>query len=434
MEIKAIGGYGEIGKNMTAIRTGDDVILLDMGLMLDKYIQLTEEDTILKLSGKRLIACSAAPNVDILGNWKPLVKGIIIGHAHLDHVGAVPFLAPRFKCPVYGSPYTIAVLRSILRDEDIGIPNELKRVPIGTTFKLTKNVKIELINVTHSVPDSVMIAVHTPEGTVLYCNDFKLDPTPILGKTTDTKRLKSLKVKACILDTLYATKKDRVPSEQDAANLVEKTLEQERQSRFIIVTTFASQIARLKTIAQCCKSIGRKACFMGRSMAKYIEAAEKLNIAKFSDAEMVKFSSAVKKWLRKVKRPEQYVFIVTGHQGEPRSMLRKIVEEKMLPLDERDVVIFASSVIPTEINRLNREAIEQELTARKVRIIRDIHASGHGSILDQQELLRLVKPEHIIPSHSEQESMDAFIAMAKKEGYVEGKTVHRLYSGETLRL
>ena len=434
MDIKAVGGYGEIGKNMTALRVGDDVVILDMGLMLDKYIQLTEEDTIVKISGKKLIAYSAAPNVDMLGNWKPLVKGIFISHAHLDHVGAVPYLAARFKCPVYGTPFTIEVLRTMLRDEDISLPNQLKSCPLGSKIKITNTLTVEFINVTHSVPESALIAVHTTEGTLLYGNDFKLDPTPTLGKLTDTKRLRELRVKACILDTLYATKQDRMPSEKDAADLVAKTLDEYKAARIIIITTFASQIARIRTIVQCSRNIGRKPAILGRSMAKYIETAEKLNIASFKDAELVRYSSAVKKWMKKVRKPEQYVFIVTGHQGEPRRMLRKIVEEDMLPLDERDVVVFASTVIPTDVNRMNREAVEQELKAKNVLIVRDVHASGHGSLLDQQELVRMTRPEHVIPGHSEQESIDAFIAMARKEGYAEGKTVHRLYSGETLRI
>ena len=158
-----------------------------MGLHIEQYIKLTEDEDLVKLSADDLIEGGAVPDIDMLGEWYHNVKAIIPSHAHLDHIGAIPFLASEFNAPVIGSPYTISVLKTILKNEKIRLPNQLRVLKAGQTIKLSKKVKVEFINTTHSTPDTVMIALHTPYGTLLYANDFKFDLHPGIGKKPDFK-------------------------------------------------------------------------------------------------------------------------------------------------------------------------------------------------------------------------------------------------------
>ncbi|MBR9690635.1 MBL fold metallo-hydrolase [Candidatus Woesearchaeota archaeon] len=404
LEICAVGGYGEVGRNMTAVRYEDEVVILDMGLHLDNYIHYTEDEDIHDITGQELLDVGAVPDISKIKMWKKKVKAIIPGHAHLDHIGAVPFLAKEFDAPILLTPYSAAVLNEISTDNKIPIYNKVKVLSNNAVYHLSKNIIIEFISVTHSIPDSVMIAVHTPKGTVLYTGDYKFDDTPTLGAMTNYKKLKQLKnVKVLIMDSLYGGRKGRSPSEKTAHEQLKKVISSNvSKNNGLIVTTFSSQIARLKAIVALGKKMRRKVVFLGRSLAKYTYAAEDVGLVRFSDeVEIVKYSSKVKRRLRKIMKEgkEKYMIVCTGHQAEKKAVLSKMIDKNFYHFTKNDAVIFSCTTIPIEQNIENRRILEEKLTSHGVRIFKDIHASGHASEEEHRMLIEMVKPKIIIPYH-----------------------------------
>ena len=192
VEICFVGGYNEVGKNCTAIKIDDKVIIIDMGIHLESYIKYTNDEDVHDISAKQLMKVGAIPNIAAIEKWRDKVKAIIPTHAHLDHVGAIPCLGNKFDAPVLCTPYTAAVLKTILVDEDININNDIKVLSPNSIYTISKNIKIEFINMTHSTPQTVMVAVHSKYGVILYSNDFKFDSFPTLGRKPNFERLREL--------------------------------------------------------------------------------------------------------------------------------------------------------------------------------------------------------------------------------------------------
>ena len=334
IEICTIGGYDEIGKNMTAIKVGEEVIIIDMGLHLDSYIKYTEEenDDIINISANELAKVGAIPNDNVIKDWKSKVKAIIPTHAHLDHVGAITFMSNTYKAPILCTPFTAEVIKTISTDEKIKLKNQIKVLNVNSMYYISNNIQIEFINMTHSTPQTVMVAVHTPEGIVLYANDFKFDNYPTLGKKPNYARLEELGeegVKVLICDCTRAKQPIKTPSEMVAKEMLRDVmLGVESRNKAVIVTTFASHLARLKSIIEFGKKMDRKIVFLGRSLAKYTQAGENVDIINFSkDVDIVKFGKQIKKKIKEIEKDgkEKYLLVVTGHQGEPKSTLSKIV-------------------------------------------------------------------------------------------------------------
>jgi len=380
IEIFAVGGYNEVGKNCTAIKIDDEIVVVDLGLHLENYIKLTEDEDQIKVDPQKLIDVGAVPDISVLDKLKNKVKAIVISHAHLDHVGAAPYLANKFDCPIIGTPFTNEVLKSILKDDRIKINNEIKTLNSNSTIQLSNNIKIEFIHITHSTPQTALVAIHSKYGIVLYANDFKLDYTPTLGKPPNIKRLKELGkqgVTALIVESTYSNDARKMPSEKVAKEMLEDVLLNiHNQNNLIIVTTFSSHIARLKSIIEFGKKMNRKIIFMGRSLSKYVKAAEKCGIVNFSnEIEILKFGRQIERRLKKIDRDrEKYLLVMTGHQGEPKSVLNRIARGKLkFEFMNEDNVIFSCKTIPTPTNIANREALENELKLLGVRIFKDIH-------------------------------------------------------------
>ncbi|MFH1915952.1 MAG: RNase J family beta-CASP ribonuclease [Nanoarchaeota archaeon] len=433
MDIIPVGGYGEIGRNCVVIQTGDEAVMLDLGLLLDNYIKYTENDDVVDYSPKILMDIDAVPDLTKISDIRKNIKGICISHAHLDHAGAVPFLASRFNCPVYGSPFTIEVIKTIARDEKIKLENELIAHKPNSRFFISEHIEIEFIHVTHSTPHTVIIVVHTPEGDVVYANDFKFDSAPVLGPKPNYARLKELTPKLLIIDSLYALSYKKTPSESIAREMLKDVLlGTDTEGKRLVATTFSSHIARIKTLVELAIKLKRKPVFVGRSLYKYIAAAEACGIVDFTKIERVRYGAQVRKYFKNLEHPEKYLFIVTGHQGEPKATLSKMANDAF-PFTEGDEVIFSCNVIPTEENRENREKLEETLRSKKVRIFRDIHASGHASREDHRELISMLKPEHIIPTHGNPAMLAGLKDLAIEMGYKESQ-VHILKNGDRLQL
>lgn len=444
IEIYTIGGYNEIGKNMTAIKVDDEVVILDMGLHLPNYIRLTEEEEedMLFVSTKEMKIAKAIPNDDALDSMKKQVKAIIPSHAHLDHIGAIPYLASKYPCPVIATPFTASVLRAILQDEKIQIKNPIKVVSPNSSFKISDNLTVEFINITHSTPQASMIALHTPYGIVLYANDFKLDNHPVLGKKPNYEALERLGkkgIKVLIVDSLYGDHACKTPSENVAREMLRDVmLNVNSEGKTVIVTTFSSHLARLKSIIEFGHKMGRKVVFLGRSLRKYIQAGEDVQIIDFSkDAEIVGFGKQIKQKLKQIQKKgaEKYLLVVTGHQGEPKAALSKIAKGKMdFKLHPEDHVIFSSSVIPTKINQESRAELEKILKNIGVRIFSDIHVSGHAGREDLRDFVNLTKPKNIIPAHAEKPGVEGMMELCEEMGYKKGKNVFFVKNGQRLKI
>ncbi len=439
IEICAVGGFNEIGKNMTAVKVDDEVIILDMGIYLPVIINMEEEERI-NISRKQLIELGAIADDDVIKDWKHKVKAIVLGHCHLDHIAGIPFLAPHYDAPIIATPFTLEVLKTTLKDDDKIIPNKLKPLNINSSIKISKNITIEFINITHSTLQCVMIAIHTPYGVVLYANDCKFDDHPVIGQKPNYKRLKQLNgnVKVIILESLYAHKEGKTPSEKVAKEMLKDVmLGIKNTGNAIFVTTFASHIARLKSILEFGRKLNRKVVFLGRSMAKYINAAEKLDLIKFSkSSEIFPFRNQINKQLQKIEQDRgKYLVICTGSQGEPGSILDKIVKKQLsFEFIHGDQVIFSCRTIPVEINEANREMLEAKLKQLKVRIFTDIHVSGHSSKEDLRDLIKTVAPENIIPAHCDSFKANSLAELAIEEGYEIDKNIHIMGNGKRITI
>lgn len=412
IEICAVGGYLEVGRNMTAIRYKDEAVLLDMGIHLENYIAYTEDEDIYDVLYEDLQKVGAVPDINRIKTWISDVKAIIPGHAHLDHIGAVPFLSKKFNCPILLTPYSNAVLMQISKDNKMPIINKIRVLSDNSTYQISKNITVEFINVTHSVPDSVMIAIHTPDGTVLYTGDYKFDDAPMLGKVTNYKRLSELtNVKLLIMDSLYSSRQGKTSSEYDAQKLLEETVfENVSKKNGLIVTTFSSHISRLKSIVSLGRKLRRKVVFLGRSLSKYTAAAEEIGLVRFSDeVEIVKYSSKVSKRLKQILKDgkEKYMIVCTGHQAEKKAVLSKMIDKGYYSFSKNDVVIFSCTTIPSEPNITNRKILEEKLISLGTRVFKDIHSSGHASQEDQKMLIDIIKPKMIMPYHCVKEQAEA---------------------------
>lgn len=441
IEICTIGGYNEVGKNSTAIKVDDEVYILDLGIHLENYVKYTQDEDLIDINPNELMKAGAVPDISAIDDWKPKVKMVMPTHAHLDHLGAIPYLANNFKADIMCTPFTSEVLKGILTEDKIKLNSKIRSMSANSFFQASGNVKIEFIHVTHSTPHTVMIALHTKYGIILYANDFKFDLFPTLGKKPNFKRLEELgkqKVLALICDSTYAADARKMPSEAIAKEMLKEVmLGIDSKNKHVVVTTFSSHIARLNSIVEFGQKMKRKIVFMGRSMSKYVRAAEATGIAKFANrVEVLKFSGQIKRKLKKVAKDRgKYLMVVTGHQGEPKSTLAKMMNgELKFKFFPEDHIIFSCRTIPTPTNIENRQKLEANLRSFNVRIFKDIHQSGHAAREDLRELINLVKPQHIIPAHGEPRMLSALADLAAEMGYKKGQNVHVMGDGQRLKL
>jgi len=444
VRIHAVGGYSEVGKNMTCLEVGEDAFLFDMGLFLPPIVEL-EDARKGNYSEKQLRQIDAIPDDSAIKSIQNKVRAILISHAHLDHVGAVPYMAQNYKAEVAGTPYTIEILKALAQDQGVKIPNKIRTVTPNSSFKIEgkngKEYEIEFLNVTHSTLQSSLVAVHTDKGVVLYANDFKFDNTPIVGKAPNYGRLKELAkegILALVVESLYADTERKTPSEKIARGLLEDVLlTTSNENSGIIVTTFSSHIARLKSIVDCGKLLNRKIIFLGRSLNRYVGAASRLNLAPFmKDITLLSYKNQLERVLKKIsKERKDYMIVCTGHQGEPGSILDRMVHGKLpFEFSSSDHVVFSSSIIPSPINVANRKQLEKKLKEKGVRIFTDVHVSGHCMKEDLRDFIEMLQPKHIIPAHAELQKLTALAELATEMGYDLGKEIHLLQDGQNVVL
>ena len=432
LRIHAVGGYNEVGKNMTCIEVDDEAIILDMGLYMDRFVAVQEKN--IEMDYETLLGEDAIPNDAVIENLKKKIKAIIVTHAHLDHIGAIRWMGKRYRCPVVATPYTAEVIKKHAK----GIEN-LISINVNSSYKISKNIEVEFINVTHSVPQSAILNIRTRYGNIVYALDYKNDNHPTLGRKTNIKKLKKLDdVLLLIADSTNADEERKTFSEYIAKEMLHDiVMGMELGEHGLFITTFSSHIARLKSILHVSKLLGRKPVFIGRSLHDYITAAENLKLVNFSkEGEIIKNAGRAEKKLRTMNRNKNdYVFIVTGSMGEKNAVLTKIVNEDLaLKISPFDFIIFSCEVIPTPVIQANRKILEQKLHRKKARIFKDIHVSGHASREDLRDLIKILQPRHILPAHGDLAKTASMAALAGEMGYELGKNVHILQNGQSIKL
>jgi len=432
MKFEFIGGYSEVGKNMTLVDINDELVVLDMGLYLPPVVAYEEGDP-RDLTREDLIRIGAIPDDNKVN--KKYVKGILFGHAHLDHIGAIPYLARKYPCNLYGTKYSVGVLKTLFDDKHKRLRNEFVALDFNNRYKLCENFSFEFFNVTHSTMHSSLIVLYTREGNVVYSNDYKIDNTPVLMDRINVQKLKEVQpVKVLILDSLYGNFNVKTPSESIARDMVKEVIEELKGSKdAIFFTTFASHIPRLRSIVDYGRGLGRKIVFLGRSLYKYVNVAKELNIVNFIDVELVGYGNLVRKKLKDIQEHrDKYLVICTGNQGEKGAVLTRIAEGDLpFSFHANDNVVFSCRTIPTKETIEQREHLEKLLEGKGVKMWKDVHVSGHGCQKDAEMLINMVKPEHIILSHGPPDQVKGNKEVALKLGYKD-ENVHIVNDGEKL--
>lgn len=415
IEIFPIGGYSKVEGNSILIKVGDESVILDMGLTMDNYVQFQNsyQNSNRNRHYDELLKVDAVPDYYSVQEQLNTVRAIIPSHAHLDHVGAIPYGAKFFKnIEILGTPYTIAFLKKEIKNTGFSKYFKknnisLKTFELNSKYKLSKNITVEFIEVTHSIPDSAILAIHTPYGVVIYAVDYKFDQQPQLGNPPNYSRLKELGkegVKCLILESLYADYDIETPSEEDVKKEILNIFSKlDTSNKTIITSTFSSHIVRLKTLVDTGQKLGRKVCLLGRSLNTHSSLARDLNITDLkSSTKIVSRFEEINNLLENVYADrEKYFLICTGHQGEEFSVLSRIINNWFdYSFSRDDIMLFSSSVIPTELNQASFSELEAKMRNRGLNIIKDVHASGHAGLKDHKKMLEMVNPETIIPAHA----------------------------------
>ncbi|MDC0433531.1 ribonuclease J [Pelagibacteraceae bacterium] len=396
-----LGGSGEIGMNMNLYAYGkeDDQkwIIVDMGVTF-------ADDTI---PGVDLIM----PDPGFIIDKKDDLLGIVLTHAHEDHIGAVAHIWPELKCKLYATPFTAALLTEKFKEKKIDISSFLKIVPLNSQIKLGA-FEIDFVTLTHSILEPNGLSIKTPLGTILHTGDWKIDPNPLIGNKIDEEKLKKIGssgVSAMICDSTNIFSPGRAGSESDVRDSLLRIMEV--KTKRILVTSFASNVARMESIFYCAKKTGRSICLVGRSMHRIYKAARKCGYLK-GLIEPLEPRDAKKVSKNKI------LYLATGSQGEPMGAMNRIVNRSHpdVFLEEGDCVIFSSKIIPGNEKKLYN--LQNQIVKNNIEIISEenafVHVSGHPNRDDLKDMYMWVKPKSIIPVHGEHRHMQEHVSFAKE--------------------
>ena len=417
LKIIPLGGLDEIGKNITVFEYENEIILVDCGL------EFPEDDML----GIDLVI----PDVTYLEKNKDKIKGLVITHGHEDHIGAIPYIFKKINIPIYATRLTAGLIKNKLEEHNLLSSTKLNIVEQGQIINFG-NIKIEFIRSSHSIPDSVMLAIHTPVGVILHTGDFKVDFTPIDDQIMDLGRIAELGNKgilALMSDSTNSERKGYTMSESTVGDVFERLFQNNRKR--IVVATFASNVHRVQQIVNSAKEHNRKIAVCGRSMINMINTAREIGYIDapenmFIDIDMIKNYT-----------DEQLVIITTGSQGETMSALTRMAagEHKKVVITPNDMVIISATPIPGNeklvsnvINDLMQIGAEVIYSA-----LEDIHVSGHACQEEQKLIISLAKPKYFIPVHGEYRQLRAHAETAKKMG-IPTENIFILENGKTLEL
>jgi ribonuclease J len=398
-----LGGAGEIGMNLAIYGFGDERhrqwIAVDLGVAF-------ADDA---LPGIDLIL----PDIRYLTEQRGSLLGLVLTHAHEDHFGAVIDLWPRFKLPIYATPFTAALLQA-KRESEPGAPEiPVNIVPLGGRFTLGP-FDIELVSMAHSIPESNGLIIRTPLGAVLHTGDWKIDPTPIIGPPTDEAKLRALGDEGCLAlvgDSTNAVREGRSPSEADVAKCLAELIR--TAPARVAVTTFASNVARLRAVAEAAAKYEREVVVVGRAMDRISQVARETGyldgIQEFRSVDVYGHLP-----------PDKVLALCTGSQGEPRAALSRIAQDDHpdVAFSRGDRVIFSSRAIPGNEKGVMR--VINGLVAQGVEVITDrthlVHVSGHPRIDELKDMISWVRPQILVPVHGEPLHMAEHGALARRAG------------------
>ena len=386
LKVIALGGLEEIGKNMTVLEYGNDIIIIDCGLAFP-------EDDMLGID-------LVIPDITYLAKNVEKIRGIVLTHGHEDHIGALPYVLKQLKVPVFGTLLTLGLLENKLREHKMLDKTTLHTVVPGEKVKLGEMV-VEFIHTNHSIADSVALAIQTPVGMVIHTGDFKVDYTPIDGDIIDLQRFAELGSQGVLLlmsDSTNAERKGFTMSEKNVGKVFERIFEETPRNR-IMVATFSSNIHRIQQIINAAYMYGRKVAIIGRSMVNAVKTASELDYLWIPPRTLIDINEI------KNYRDEQLVIITTGSQGETMSALSRIAnsEHKQVSVKPDDKIIISASAIPG--NGKNVIRVVNELLKKGADVvyggIEDIHVSGHARQEELKLMLALTKPKFFMPVHGE---------------------------------
>ncbi len=398
-----LGGVGEIGMNLALYGLGSggggDWLCVDMGVSFADA----------ELPGVDLIM----PDIRFLEEERKNLAGIVLTHGHEDHVGALFALWPKLKAPVYATPFTAALIES-KRSGEPGAPQiPIKIVPSGGRVTIGP-FDVEFIPVAHSIPESHALAIRTPLGLVVHTGDWKLDPTPVIGATTDEKKFRALGaegVRAVISDSTNAVREGESPSESEVAKSLAEIV-REAKGR-VALTTFASNVARLRSAALAAAAAGREVVVVGRAMERIVNVAREMRL--LDGVPPFHGMDAYQSLPR-----DRVVVLLTGSQGEPRAALSRIADDDHpeIALDRGDTLIFSSRTIPGNEKAVNR--ILNAMIERGVEVLTDrnrlVHVSGHPRRGELARMYEWLKPEVVVPVHGEALHLAENAALARSLG------------------
>ncbi len=384
LQIIPLGGLGEIGKNMTLIKFEDNILIIDAGLMFP-------EDDML---GVDLVI----PDLTYVMENKSKVKAIVLTHGHEDHIGALPYILKDLDVPVYGTPLTLGILQTRLKENGVS-SSKLKTVEAGHRLR-AGCFTVEFLRVNHSIADSVAVAVHTPVGIVVHTGDFKIDQTPVDGQITDFNRFAELGKKGVLVMLADSTNAER-PGYTQSEKIVGSTFDEvfRMAKNRIIIATFSSNVHRIQQAIDSAFAHKRKVAIIGRSMVNVVNIATELGYLKIPEGVLIDIEETNR------YPASQIIIITTGSQGEPMSALTRMAmaDHKKISIEPTDTVIISATPIPGN----------EKLVARTIDLLFklgaeviydrsfDIHVSGHGSQEELKIMHNLVKPKFFIPVHGQ---------------------------------
>ncbi|MFA4885086.1 MAG: ribonuclease J [Desulfotomaculaceae bacterium] len=395
-----LGGLGEIGKNMMAVRFGESILIIDCGLMFPEEEMLGIDIVI--------------PDITYLLDNRDSVLGIVLTHGHEDHIGALPYVLRHLNVPVYGTKLTLGLLQGKLKEQNALGETSLHTVKPRDSVQIGP-FKVEFIRVSHSIPDAISVAVHTPMGVVFHTGDFKFDLTPVDGQVTDFHRLAQLGEKGVLVllsDSTNAEKPGYTMSERVVGNTFDENFRQATER--IIITTFASNVHRLQQAIQAAYKHGRKVAVVGRSMVNVITIATELGYMDIPEGLLIDLDEANKLPRNKI------VILTTGSQGEPMSALTRMAlsDHRQVDIMPGDTIIISATPIPGNEKLVAR--IIDQLFKQGARVIyelgSDIHVSGHPNQEELKLMLNLVRPKFFVPVHGEYRMLIKHAELAKDVG------------------
>jgi ribonuclease J len=398
-----LGGLGEFGMNMMALRLGDDILVIDAGMMFPES----------ELLGVDLVI----PDITYLKQNRAHVRAIVLTHGHEDHIGALPYILKDLNVPVYGTRFTLALVKKRLDEAGLLESTALREVLPGRMVEIGP-FEVEFISVTHSTVDCVALAIRTPLGVVIHTGDFKIDQTPVGGAPFDLHsfaRYGNEGVLALFSDSTNVERPGFTPSERAIVPRIEELCRS--APRRVILSCFASSIHRIQQIIDIASRVNRKVAFVGRSMVDNVEIAHSLELLRIPDGMVVRPQDI------RGFDPKRIVILASGSQAEPMSSLSRIAVDnhRFVSVDENDSVILSARIIPGNEKSIFR--MLDHMFRRRALVYYDnsagtIHVSGHASQEEQKLLLQLVKPKYFIPVHGEYRHLFRHAALAHQLGSV----------------